>query len=175
MLKMKYLIKRTIAYLIDCIICYSAIMLIIQWAILSNLREYFGLTIEWFRNSINMELYVLLSISFPVWFYFVYFDSNKANGTVGKKIMKLSVLSIEEDKILISKSLKRTFLKLLPWELAHLGVIFPTPLYFEEQGNIRLLTIIGISLFAIYVMSILIGAKGQSIYDKLLKTIVIEK
>jgi hypothetical protein len=41
---MKYLTKRTIAYLIDCIICYLVIVLIVQWTILSNLRGHFGLT-----------------------------------------------------------------------------------------------------------------------------------
>lgn len=172
---MRYLTKRAIAYFIDCLICYLLIMLIIQWAILSNIRIHFGMTDEWFQNSVNLELYVLLTISFPVWCYFIYFDSNKANGTIGKRMMKLSVVDLKKDRIYLSKSLLRTLMKLFPWEIAHVGIIFPTPIYFAQDTGIRSLTIIGISLFVIYVLSIIMDNKRQSIYDKILKTVVITK
>lgn len=172
---MVYIIKRTIAYFIDCIICYSVIILVLQWAIMSNLRTHFGTTNEWFKNSLNLELYVLLSISLPVWTYFIYFDSVKANGTFGKRVMKLMVLNYQNSKIRIRQSFLRTFLKLLPWEIAHAGVIFPTPLYFAKDADVRFLTIIGIFLFIIYFISIIGSTKRQSLYDKLLKTMVIEK
>ncbi|WP_160114719.1 RDD family protein [Aquimarina sp. AU474] len=163
------------AYLIDCIICYSLVMLVIQWAILSNIRESLGITEEWFKSSLNMELYVLISISIPVWAYFVYFDSNKTKGTFGKRILKLSVRDQENKTMSLSKSFQRTILKLAPWEIAHLGVIFPTPIYFENEPDIRILTIVGILLFSIYMISIVFNTNGQSLYDKLIGTKVIEK
>ncbi len=150
-------------------------MLIIQWAILSNIRESIGITNEWFENSWNMELYVLASISLPVWLYFTYFDSNRAKGTIGKRIMKLSVVNKENEKINLGKSFKRTILKLSPWEIAHMGIIFPVPMYFEDEPTIRLFTIVGILLFAIYVISILANTNRQSIYDQLIGTKVSEK
>jgi uncharacterized RDD family membrane protein YckC len=172
---MKYAFKRIVAYLIDCLICYSVIMLLIQWAILSHLRTEFGLTNEWFQSSLNMELYVLLTISFPTWFYFVYFDSNKSNGTMGKRIMRLSVFDFEMKKLTVQKSFQRTFLKLLPWEIAHAGVIFPVPLYFAQDGDVRLLTIVGLALCIIYSVSLFTNTRGQSIYDIALKTHVLHK
>ncbi len=172
---MKHFLKRMTAYLIDCIICYSLVMLVIQWAILSNIRESLGITEEWFKSSLNMELYVLISISIPVWAYFVYFDSNKTKGTFGKRILKLSVRDQENKTMSLSKSFQRTILKLAPWEIAHLGVIFPTPIYFENEPDIRILTIVGILLFSIYMISIVFNTNGQSLYDKLIGTKVIEK
>jgi len=172
---MKHLLKRTFAYFIDCTICYSFIMLILQWAILSHIRESIGMTNEWFEKSWNMELYVLASISLPVWLYFIYFDSNRTKGTIGKRIMKLSVLNNDNQRISPSKSFQRTFLKLSPWEIAHIGIIFPTPIYFEDEPTIRLLTIAGILLFIIYMVSIILDSNGQSIYDRLTGTKVIEK
>ncbi len=171
---MKYLLKRTFAYFIDCTICYSMIMLILQWAILSNIRESVGMTNEWFEKSWNMELYVLVSISLPVWMYFIYFDSNRTKGTIGKRIMKLSVRNSENQRISPGRSFQRTFLKLSPWEIAHIGIIFPTPIYFEDEPTIRLLTIAGLLLFIAYMASIILDSNGQSIYDRITRTIVIE-
>ena len=171
---MTHLFRRSLAYFIDCTICYSLIMLILQWAILGNIRESIGITNKWFEISWNMELYVLASISLPVWLYFTYFDSNRTRGTFGKRIMKLSVRDKEKKKISLGKSFLRTFLKLSPWEIAHFGVIFPTPMYFEEEADIRILTIVGIILFLSYAASIIVYNNGQSVYDKLLGTRVSE-
>ncbi|MBT8188878.1 MAG: RDD family protein [Bacteroidia bacterium] len=170
-----YFIKRTCAYFIDCLICYTLIMLVFQWAILSKFRDNLGITNEWFETSWNMELYVLVTISLPVWLYFIYYDSYKSKGTIGKRILKLSVRNNENQRISLGKSFRRTLLKLAPWEIAHIGIIFPTPIYFENEPGIRILTILGIFLFVAYVASIIIDAAGQSLYDKLLGTKVISK
>ncbi len=171
---MKHFLKRTLAYFIDCTICYSLVILIIQWAILSHIRESLGITDEWFTSSLNMELYVLISISIPVWAYFTYYDSNRAKGTIGKRILKLSVYDKGKKKIGLGKSFQRTLLKLSPWEIAHIGVIFPTPMYFENEPDIRILTVFGILLFFTYMASILLNPNGQSIYDNLIGTTVTE-
>ncbi len=168
---MKYFLKRACAYLIEGTICYALVMLIIQWAILSNIRPLFGITDEWFENSFNLELYILLTISLPVWGYFIYYDSNKAKGTFGKRIFKLSVFDEEKKRIGLRKSFLRTLFKLSPWEIAHLGVVFPVPMYFAaESPDVRLLTIVGMLLFFAYIISILVSPGGLSIYDKIIGT-----
>ncbi|MCH8536060.1 MAG: RDD family protein [Flavobacteriaceae bacterium] len=172
---MNHFIKRTIAYLIDCLICYTFIMLIFQWALLSNLRVMIGITHEWFESSLNLQLYVFLTISLPVWFYFTYLDSNKSSGTIGKRIMKLAVLDYKKEKVRLKKSFLRTIFKLSPWEIAHFGIIFPSPLYFSQNPDIRILTIFGLILFGAYMLSIIIDSNRQSLYDKLLCIKVIEK
>lgn len=150
--------------------------MVFQWAILSRIREPFGMTEEWFEDSLHMELYVLLTISLPVWLYFIIMDSRVTKGSIGKRMMKLRVYSMNEiSYISLARSFKRTFFKLLPWEIAHLGVIFPTPLYFQKEPEIRVLTIFGIILFIIYMISILTSKKGQAIYDYILGTRVLER
>ena len=94
----KQFFKRGIAYLIDCTVCYGAVMLIIQGLILSNIVESIGITEEWFKNSWNLQLYVLTTISLPVWIYFIYFDSKRAKGTFGKRTFKLSVVHDKNGK-----------------------------------------------------------------------------
>jgi len=148
-------------------------MIFFQWALLSNLREIIGITNEWFVNSLNLQLYVFLTISLPVWLYFTYTDSKQSNGTIGKRIMKLKVLNYNNEKIGLKRNLVRTALKLAPWEISHIGVIFPSPLYFAQNYEIRILTIFGIILFVAYMGSIVIDSDRQSLYDKLTGTKVI--
>lgn len=171
----KYFIKRAAAYLIDCLICYSFIMLLIQWVILSNIREFIGISDVWFENSLNLQLYVLTTISLPVWFYFTYFDSNRASGTLGKRLVKLSVENKNNERIGFNISFLRTILKLSPWEIAHVGIIFPVPIYFAVNPGVRVLTVIGIILFVVFIISILVNPDRKSLYDKHLDTRVIEK
>jgi len=171
---MKYFLKRTLAYYIDCFIAFAAIMLVVQWAILSNIRGALGLTDAWFRNGFNVELYVLTTISLPVWMYFIYFDSNKSKGTFGKRWMKLMVVDQQQQKIGLSKSFLRTFMKLAPWEIIHIGLMLPTPIHYQKEPEIRLVTILGIGLFVGLAVSILLNAHKQSLYDRILGTQVIE-
>ncbi|OJJ21116.1 hypothetical protein BKI52_11145 [marine bacterium AO1-C] len=171
---MKYFLKRTLAYFIDCSIAFSAIMLILQWAILSNIRGALGLTDAWFRDGVNVELYVLTTISLPVWIYFIYFDSKKSKGTFGKRIMKLAVQDAQQQRISVGKSLARVALKLAPWEIIHLGLMLPTPIHYQEEPEIGVVTILGIVLFVGLALSILLNANQQSLYDRLTGTQVIE-
>ncbi|NNE26512.1 MAG: RDD family protein [Saprospiraceae bacterium] len=172
---MKYLMTRTFAYLTDCLIAFTAIMLIFQWGILSHIWPLIGITDSWFESSVNMQLYVLVTISIPVWIYFAYFDSEKSKGTIGKRLFKLSVEDVDGQRITFGRSMGRTLLKLLPWEMAHVGVIFPAPLYFMDEPEVRMLSYIAIFLFITYVLSILVDKRNQSLYDKWLGTFVHSK
>jgi uncharacterized RDD family membrane protein YckC len=172
---MKYFIGRTMAYIVDCVLAFGTVMLIVQWAIFSQIRESIGITDTWFRSSINMELYVLITISIPVWFYFTYFDSERSKGSFGKRLFKLVVKDHAKQKLSLGKSFFRTILKLLPWEIAHIGIIFPSPLYFENEPDVRILTIAGLILFAVYAVSILVDKKNRSLYDRVIGTIVLKE
>lgn len=162
---------RYLAYTIDCIIAFGFVMLLFQWALLSNIREYLGINDSWFQDPWNMEFYVLTTISLPVYLYFAYLDSKAGRGTLGKRLMHLKVVSSkDEQRLNLGTSLIRAVLKLLPWELIHIGIIFPTPLYYQENGKIRILTYIGIGLFVIYVFGAIFHSKKQTLYDLILQT-----
>ena len=172
---MKQFYKRALAYLIDCVLCYSVVMLLIQWLLISNIRESIGMTDSWFEQSWNLQSYVWITISIPVWLYFTYFDSVRSKGTYGKRVMGLTVLDNNNQRIGLWKSFQRAILKLLPWELSHVGIIFPTPMYFEEEPSVRVLSIVAITLLIAYTLSIILNSDNRSLYDNLLRTKVIKE
>jgi uncharacterized RDD family membrane protein YckC len=87
---MKNLYKRKLAYVIDCVIAYAAVMLFIQWAILSQFRDQLGITGD-FRVSTHLQISVFLTISIPVWTYIAMMDSKASRGTWGKRICRIRV------------------------------------------------------------------------------------
>lgn len=167
---MKNFLQRAAAYLIDTAICYFFIIIVIQWAIVSHIREHLGMTDEWFRDSWNLEFYVILSISLPIWAYFIYLDSERGKGTFGKRIFHLQVTNLKNNPISIQKNAIRTFFKLAPWELAHIGVIFPTPMHFDSDPQLRIMTIVGLLLFIGFAASIIPSSTHQSFYDLWIQT-----
>lgn len=164
---MKYFLKRTAAYLIDYTVVFILVMGLVQWLLFSNLRPLLDWTDEWMKDSWNMQLYVLSTISLPVYIYFILFERSTLSATPGKYLMRLKVKpASEHGKLSTIRIAFRTILKFLPWEIAHIGVIFPVPTYYMDQPEIRWPVYVGITLFIIYVASILINSSGRSLYDK---------
>ena len=147
---------------------------VLQLMILSSIRENWGIGTEWMKDPFNMHLYVLLSISLPVYLYFTLQDKN-TKGSLGKRFMGLQISQEDGGSIGFGKALLRTVIKLLPWEIAHMGVIYPQPLYYQEVGELRILCLVGLALLLIYFLSIVFSAKSQSLYDALLGTFVKQK
>jgi uncharacterized RDD family membrane protein YckC len=169
-----YLLKRSVAYLVDCLICYLSIMLVFQALLLVPIRHILGITEQWLMDSLHLYLYVVITISAPVYCYFAFFDNLKSIGSFGKRLMNLKVTEVHKnERISLRKSAIRTFFKLLPWELAHLGVIFPTLLYFESEPSMRWLTVFGSVLFIVYFLSIPLLRRRANLYDWLLGTQVV--
>ncbi len=166
--------RRTAAYFLDCTICFGVVMLVIQWAILTPLRQHMGITDEWFHNSWNLQAYIWLSISLPVWMYFTFLDSRLFKGTPAKRLFKIAVISESSgSRLAPDKALLRTVCKLLPWEVAHIGLVFPEPIYFAEEPILNPLVYVGIGLFVFYVATILKDERGRAIYDRILGAAVV--
>ena len=173
--KTNYIIKRTLAYLIDVTIIYLLLMLCLQLLILAPVRHYFGITEDWFKIGWNVQIYVWLTISLPTWIYFIYAETSKYKATIGKKLMSLEVLDRTSSlQISVVSGFKRTALKLLPWELIHIGLNLPEPIWFKDNVEFPIVTLFGILLFIGYFLYMIINVKLQTPYDKLLGTSVVK-
>ncbi len=174
--KINYVIKRSLAYTMDVTIVYLFVMLCLQLFVLVPLRNYFGITEDWFRVGWNVQMYVWLTISLPTWLYFICSETSKYKTTIGKRIMGLKVLNtIPNSQISVLTGLKRTALKLLPWELIHIGLNLPEPIWFNEHAAFPIATLIGIILFIGYVLYMILAVTLETPYDRLLRTRVVSQ
>ncbi|MFS0689921.1 RDD family protein [Sporosarcina sp. 179-K 8C2 HS] len=162
-------LKRLTAYWLDCTLI-AFLLIGFQWALY---RATDGFPFNHFEKGYQIELWVLLTFSLPVWLYFILSEMYKQR-TIGKKLLKLTISTDRETKISWKQALIRTAVKLLPWELTHLIVLFPKPWWgIEEPENFFHIFIPnGLLVFYIVFFAWTKGTKG--FHDQLARTRVKE-
>ena len=163
---------RGMAYLIDCCFVF-VIFAITQLLIFAPVRSVFGITDNWFKSGLNTQLYTIVTISIPVWLYFSILESSSWRATIGKRILGIHVVdSISQSQIRFPYSLLRTVIKLLPWELAHLGNNLPEPIWYAKEPGLRIGFVFSGLLMTGYVVVLCVNSRRQCIHDMLAQTLV---
>ncbi len=168
---------RTLAFLLDYIFIAAYIGVLIVVSILLGfgpLKEVF-LKLFSVPNSSEITAFVLLVL--PVILYFALFECSPWQATWGKRKMGLIVTDTSGKRLGLARSLLRSLLKFVPWELTHacLWRIPGWPLATKaappiiEVGLVMVWVIVGV-----YVLSLLISKTHQTLYDVLAGTRVVK-
>lgn len=126
---------------------------------------------EWlFAERIRAQISAFLIVTFPVTLYFVFSESSAQQASWGKHRMKLKVIDNEGNRISICRSLVRTLLKFIPWELAHtliweIGFQADINAAWINIGFILVYGLIGLNL-----ASLALTKTHQTLYDLLAGT-----
>ena len=166
------ILPRGLAYLIDCTMAYGAFVLL-QVFLFSPIRDALGFTEVWFHSGLNTQLYILTTISIPIWLYFILSEKSHYQATIGKRIMKIYVTDTQSAKPMsFRQSTLRTFIKLLPWELSHLTTNIPSPLWYETNPEFRIGFVAVGLLMGLYIAMVIFHKRRQGIHDLIAQTIV---
>lgn len=166
---MKLSLKRLIAYWLDFVLL-ALILVGLQWLLYKTTS---GFPFDLLDKGYEVELWVLLSMSLPVWMYFICCELHKQQ-TIGKRLLKLVVMNKEGARINIYQALIRTFIRLLPWELTHVIILVPTPWWsIEEPRNQHLIYIPNI-LMILYILVLFANKGDKGVHDYITKTRVME-
>src|SRR5690606_27547997 len=128
------------------------------------------------ENGLYLELYVLATISLPVWLYFILLERSRWRATIGKRLLGLRVASVSGDKLSTGQVVARTAGKLLPWELAHFAVNVPTNPWMQPDTVFSTwrLVLIGFVYVLLFVYLIAVARQPrQTVYDRLAGTAVV--
>jgi uncharacterized RDD family membrane protein YckC len=132
-----------------------------------------GFPFNFLNKGYEIELWVLISMSLPVWLYFIYCELYNQQ-TVGKRLLRLIVMNKEGSKININQALIRTLIRLLPWELTHIIVLIPKPWWSIEMPENQYLIYIPNIIMILYII-VLFAKKGdKGFHDFIAKTRVKE-
>jgi uncharacterized RDD family membrane protein YckC len=125
-------------------------------------------------NPIKGPIIGFITLTLPVFLYFLLTEKSKHKATIGKRAMNISVSDHQpgvKGNIFI-----RNFVKFLPWEIAHLGVHWIVH-YSNEKLDppiwIWIALILPQVVVAGYMISILVYRGGYSIYDNIAKTKIV--
>ena len=135
-------------------------------------HSFFSITHWLFANHVRAQLTGFFLITLPVTLYFALSESSNQRATRGKKRMGLVVTDSNGARISLWRSLARTFLKFIPWELSHTLI---WQIKFSPQTNFALINysfILVYVLIGLNIASLLITKKHQTLYDLFAKTYV---
>lgn len=167
---MKLAFKRLLAYWLDFVILVLCLVTP-QW-IVSVITS--GFPFKGFHTGFQIELWVVLTISVPVWAYFILFELLKQQ-TLGKRLLKLAVTNDEGSKVNLKQAFLRTFVKLLPWELTHIIILIPEPMWNVMEPKNSFLIYIPNFIMLLYIVILFMNKGVKGVHDYLPHTRVIQR
>jgi uncharacterized RDD family membrane protein YckC len=165
------LVRRLAAYLVDILLLFAAIIL--TQLGLNALTE--GLPMRLFTTGPRLGGWVWLSVSLPTYLYFARSESSAPGGTLGKRLLGLRVTDTAGKRIGFGRALIRTIVKLIPWEVTHLSLFLPTPIFLDRQGGFLPGLITANVLIVVYLTVIAMTAGKRGIHDLVAGTMVLPR
>ena len=161
--------RRVGAYLLDVIGLYL-VLAGVQYG-LSLLTG--GFPFNRLNTGMTIEVWVLLTFSLPTWLYFALSESSPHGATLGKRVFKLRVTDLHGEGIGRGRAFLRTLIKLIPWELTHLSILLPTPLYADPSPTPRLGLILVYLFLGLYLLAVIFTPRKRSLHDLAVGTLVL--
>jgi len=166
----KLLIRRFIAFGIDyiLILLYAGLLflssLLFQYLSAKQLSE---------PSPLKGQLIGFFLLTLPVFLYFLLSEKSKQKGTIGKRVSKIRVEMVGNKPAATQQLFIRSFLKFLPWEIAHTGVHW---VLFYSRNNeqtpfwVYALLIVPQLAAIFYFITIILTKGNGSFYDKVAGT-----
>lgn len=121
----------------------------------------------------SVYLTLVLNFSIPVWLYFALSDRSRRGATVGKRVLGLRTRAKEGGHLGFGRALRRTAVKMVPWEMTHASSF----LFVPALGEFAVGNMVGIGLAYVLSFAYLFVAwrtRGrQSVHDLATKTHVV--
>jgi uncharacterized RDD family membrane protein YckC len=158
--------RRAAAYLLD------VVLLFVVLAPLAFLVQYAtGVTPTTPAGTWRLQL---LEFSLPAWCYFASSDSSARGATVGKRLFGLRVVTAADHRLTLGHAVRRTAIKLLPWELAHLSA-FALGERFDALTGLQVVGLAVANLLALaWLLAAFVSGGRSSVHDRWLATTVRE-
>ena len=165
-------LRRLLAYWIDITLLYATLVgLQLGFNSLTH-----GVVADWLGDRLFLLwVWIFLTISLPIWLYFILFESGPRQATLGKSLLGLQVTDMAGNRLGRHRATLRTASKLAFFEIGHLALLYPTPLFDDPAPSFRVGIIVVIALMITYFVVALITPRHQSVHDLVAKTLVVKR
>lgn len=159
-------LKRILAYFIDCvfIFLYAVLLFVVNYYI----HQAFDISME-LSHPVYEHVISFFALTLPAFLYFFILESNsKRKGSLGKQFLNLKIINNSRKNIFI-----RVFFKLLPWEIAHVGIHWTT--YYDNLGAVTplwvwIVNFVPYILILTYLLGVIRSKGFSGFYDRLATT-----
>ena len=165
------LAPRIAAYFVDCLLLFAGVILLqaalyIVNPILSMMRS------GHVPTDGQVHLWVSTSVTIPCLIYFTLMLRSSRQATLGLRLLKLRAADVTGGRIGLAQALLRSAVLLIPFELNH-SVIFHLSPRGAPPSMPFYLGIAGVwVVIAIYIASVILTPRHQSVHDLVAHTIV---
>ena len=136
-----------------------------------------GRPVNWPSNPLVGDLIAFLTLVLPVILYFTLQESSSRTATWGKRKVGLLVVNEEGERLTFGRAFLRSFLKFLPWQIAHTSLFHWEGWPFAPaEPTVMVLVGFGLAylLVGIYIASALVSKKHRTPYDWVAGSYVVE-
>ncbi|MGM8366408.1 RDD family protein [Virgibacillus sp. W0181] len=124
-------------------------------------------------SPVIAEVTGFLMMTLPISLYFIVCERSKWQGTWGKKKMGIRVVDGSGQRIGLGRSIMRTVIKFLPWEVAHFGIWrLMLPTNYSEITIFIILNAVNLAII-LYLIIPLTNKKRKNVYDWIAGTVVV--
>ena len=163
--------KRIGAFALDYILILGYLLGVAALSLPTN--TLFGANQWLFGDRIRAQMVAFLLVTLPVTLYFAVSESSPGQATWGKARLKLKVADHHGNRIDFWRSLGRTLLKFVPWEISHTLI---WQIYFSPQTKSVWINYgfgLVYLLIGLNIVSLVMTKTHQTMYDLLTNTYVI--
>jgi uncharacterized RDD family membrane protein YckC len=164
-------VRRLLAYFVDAALLFIAFPLIL--GAVCALIFYLTIGFDWMQNGLLFWVYVFSTVSIPFWLYYSLCESSAKQATFGMRLLGLQVADTDGKRIGFGRALLRTVIKLLPFELNHLVLFLPKPIWSDPTPGFRFGLVVVYGLMIVYIATMFFTHRKQSVHDLVTGTVVV--
>jgi uncharacterized RDD family membrane protein YckC len=164
--------RRVGAFALDYLIILVYLVALTLFSFLIN--AFFSSNGWLFADRVRAQVIGFVFITLPVSLYFIFSEASTRQATWGKQRLGLRVVDRHGNRISLWRSVARTGLKFIPWELAHTLI---WQISFTPNQYSQLITggfIIVYALIGANIASMVFRKDRQTLYDFLTGTFVVK-
>jgi uncharacterized RDD family membrane protein YckC len=160
--------SRLIAFLLDYLVI-AVYVLILSGVISLIFRNWLQpLAGRIFNNPSLFDLFAFLLLILPVGLYFALFECLPGQATLGKRRLGIRVAGADGRRISLGRSLLRSAVKFLPWQVAH-TCLFHIPGWPFNPAAFPTWTIVGLAIslstVVVYIALLVVNPSHRTPYD----------
>ena len=163
-------VRRLLAFGVDylMIAAYLALLFAVSLvALASTIRDAY---LALWSNAWSAETVGFIVLTAPVVLYFALLESSAAGSTLGKRMLRLRVVAAGGKQLRFGRSILRSAVKFLPWELAHFTIwhyVYGSAGHASPPAWAALVLAFVYVLVAAFLLTLFIGREHRTIYDRI--------
>jgi uncharacterized RDD family membrane protein YckC len=132
--------------------------------------------LETTADRLHGQLFAFAVFTGPVILYFAFMEASRWQASIGKCLLGLKVVGPHNTRLTLTRSVGRSALKFLPWEVAHTAIWQSNVRPFFDQLPALNLTVMltALAVALCFVISLFVGT-GRTPYDRTLQTCVVQR